>query len=159
MTSNSSYPWGTAQQLSGGSTNHANPPQTSTHISPSQKKLQRKLSDLLIDNKHLLYSQWFPGSTNAIPDILSRDWHLDYGKILNLLSHLLPTHLHPYFRLAQVPSVIESILWSVLQSLSRPTQTWKKPNPGVFALGLNAVSSCNQSSLEVMSFWRDSAVG
>ena len=47
-------------------------------------------------NKHLLYSQWFPGSTNVIPNILSRDWHLDDGKILNLLTNILPTHMYPY---------------------------------------------------------------
>ena len=35
--------------------------------------LQRQLADLLIDNEHLMYSQWLSGSTNFIPDILSRD--------------------------------------------------------------------------------------
>ena len=39
----------------------------------AETRLQRQLVDILIDNEHLLYSQWFLGSTNVIPDILSRD--------------------------------------------------------------------------------------
>ena len=80
MERNESYLWGKEQQLLGGSTKHAKPPLTSTHISPFEKMiLQRQLVDLLIDNEHLLYSQWFPGATNFTPDILSRYWHLDDG--------------------------------------------------------------------------------
>ena len=121
-------------------------------------RLQRQLADLFIDNKNLLYSQWFPGSSNITPDILSRDWHLDDGTILNLLTHIFRTYMHPYFRLSQVPRVIDYFLCSVLQSFPKPTQTWTKPKPSVFAIGINGVSSCDQSALETMSFWTDSAV-
>ena len=60
-------------------------------------RLKRQLADLLIDNKNLLYSQWFPGSTNVILDILSRDWQISDGEILNLLTHCFPTQLQRYF--------------------------------------------------------------
>ena len=66
----------------------------------AETRLQRQLVDILIDNEHLLYSQWFLGSTNVIPDILSRDWHLDDGKILNLLTHIFPNQMYPYFWLS-----------------------------------------------------------
>ena len=117
------------------------------------------MADLLVDNKHLLYSQWFPGSSNFIPDILSIDWHLDDSKILNLLTHIFPTQMHPYFRLSRLPSVINSFLCLVLQSLPKPTQTWTKPKPGRFTIRITGVSSCDQLALEVISFWMDSAVG
>ena len=132
----------------------------STHSSPFAKtRLQRQLSDLIIDNKHLLHSKWFPGSTNVIPYILSRDCHLDDDEILNLLTHIFPTQLHPYFQLSQVPSLIDSFFCSVLQSLLNPTQMWTKPNPSEFTLEINGASSCDQSSLKYMSLWTDSAVG
>ena len=114
--------------------------------------------NLIIDNEHILYSQWFPGLANVIPDILSRDWHLDDGKILNLLTHIFPTQMHPNFLLSQVSSVINPFLCSVLQSLPKPTQIWTKPNSSRFVLGINGISSCNQSALKAMSFWLDSSV-
>ena len=145
MMRNAFYPWVTAQQLKGYSTKDANPSPTSIHSSPFPKtRLQKQLSDLLIDNEHLMYTQWFPGSDNVILDILSRDCHLDDGNILNLLTHPFPTQLHPYFWLSQVPSVIKHFLWSVLQSLPNPLQTSTKPKPSGVALGKNGVSSCNQ---------------
>ena len=70
--------------------------------------LQRQLADLIIDNKNLLHSQLFLGSTNVIPDLLSRDWHLDYSEMINFLTHIFTTQLHPYFWLSQVPSVLDS---------------------------------------------------
>ena len=118
-------------------------PNEHPQLTLEKKRLQKQLSDLLIDNKHLLYSQCFPGSANFIPDILSRYWHLE-GKILNLLTHLFPNQLHPYFRMSQVPSVINSFLLLVLQSLPKPTQMWTKPKPSGFSLGIYGVSSCNQ---------------
>ena len=98
-------------------------------------------------------------SSNVVPDILSRYSHLDDGKILIVITHIFPTQMHPYFRLSRLPSVINSFLCLVLQSLPKPTQTWTKPKPSGFALGINGVSSCNQLSLEVMYFSTDSAVG
>ena len=106
-----------------------------------------------------MYSQWFPGLANIIPNILSRDWNFNDGEILNLLTHLFPTHMHPYFRLSQVPSMIDSFLCSVLQSLPKPTQTWMESKPSRFVLGKSGVSSCNKSALKAMSLWTDSAVG
>ena len=132
---------------------------TSIHSSAFAKtRLQIKLADLLIDNEHLLHSQWLPGSANVIHGILSRYWHLDEINILNLLTHILSTQLHPYFWLSQVLSMIDSFLCSVLQSLPKPTQTQTKPKPNRFALGINDVSSWNQSALEAIYFWTDSAV-
>ena len=72
-------------------------------------------------------------SSNVVPDILSRYSHLDDGKILNLLTHIFPTQMHPYFRLSRLPSVINSFLCLVLQSLPKPTKTWTKPKPSGFA--------------------------
>ena len=136
MTSNTSYPQGTAQQMQGRYTKHANLPLTRIHRSPFAKtRLQIQLEDLLINNEHLLYSQWFHESAKVIPNILSRDWHISDGKILNLLTHLFPTHLHPYFWLSQVPSMIDYFLCSGLQSLPKPTQKLIKPNPSGSRLG------------------------
>ena len=63
----------------------------------AKTRLLRQLTDLLIDNEHLLYSQWFPGSANVIPNKLSRYWHLNDGNILDLFTHIFPTQVHPYF--------------------------------------------------------------
>ena len=126
---------------------HTPAPNENPQSTLAKTRLQRKLTYLLIDNEHLMYSPWFPGSANFIPDILSRDWHLDDGKILNLLTHIFPTHLHPYFRLSQVTIIIDYFLCSVLQSLPKPTKTWTKPKTIGFALEINGVSSCDQSAL------------
>ena len=116
-------------------------PNENPQLTLSKKRLQGQLVELIINNKHLLYSKWFSGSANVIPAILSRDLNIDDRKILNLLTHPLPNQLHPYFRLSQVPRAIDSFFCSVLQSLPKPTQTWKKPNPSGFALGINGASS------------------
>ena len=159
MTRNAYYSWGTAQQKQGVTTKHASLPITIIHSSPFAKTiLQRQLEDLLIDNGHLLYSKLFPGPANATPNILSRHSHLDDGNILNLLTHLFPTKMHPYFRLSQVPIAIDSFLFSVLHSLTKPTQTWKNPEPSGFTLGINGVSYCNKLVLEMMSFRTNPAV-
>ena len=74
MTRNTSYPLGIAQQLLGGSTKNENPaPNEHTQLTVAKTRLQRQLTDLLIDNKDLVHSKWLPGSTHVIPNILSRD--------------------------------------------------------------------------------------
>ena len=85
-------------------------PNKHPQLTLAKKRPQRQLTELIIDNEHLLYSQRFPGSANVIPDILSMYWHLDDGKKLNLLTQLFPTQLHPYLRLSHVPRVIEYFL-------------------------------------------------
>ena len=98
MKRNTYNPWGTAQKIYGGFTKHTNPPQTSIHRSPFEKtRLQRQLADLIIDNENLLYSQWFHGSDNVILDILSIDWHLDDGNILNFTHSYFPYPAAPLF--------------------------------------------------------------
>ena len=138
---------------------HKPAPNEHPQLTLSKTRLQKQLVDLLIDNYHLLNSQCFTGSTNVIPDILSRYCSLDDCEILNLLTHLFSTQYHPYFRLSQVPSVINSFLWLLLPSLYKPTQMLMKPKPSGFALRKNCVSSYDQSALGEMYFWTDSAVG
>ena len=72
-------------------------PNDHPQLTLAKTRLQSQMSDLLIDNEHLLYSQWSPRSSNVTPNILSGDWHLDDGKILNLLTNILLTHMYPYF--------------------------------------------------------------
>ena len=52
---------------------HKPDPNDNPQLNLRKTRPQRQLADLIISNKHLLYSQWFPGSANVILDILSND--------------------------------------------------------------------------------------
>ena len=131
---------------------HKHAPIDHPQLTLAKTILQRQRLDLLIDNTQVLYSTWFPGTDNFITNILSIDWHLDDNDILNLLTNIFPTQLHPYLWLSQVPSVIDSFLWSVIHSLPNTTQMWTKPNPSAFTLGINVVIYYDQSALKATSF-------
>ena len=51
----------------------------------------RHLAEISVDHKIVVYSQWFPGKDNIIPDSLSRDWHLSDDELLTLLTDLFPS--------------------------------------------------------------------
>ena len=85
---------------------------------------------------------------------LAPQWRWD----TKLTHSYFPYPAAPLFQLSQVPSAINYILCSVMQSLPQTTQMWTKPKPIGFAIGINVVSSCNQYALEVISLWTDLAI-
>ena len=124
------------------------------HDQTAKLRSSRKLAELAMDNKIKLYSQWFPGALNIIPDLLSRDWHLSDDEILKLLTHLFPHQLHPNFRIVPIPKEIDSFLCSVLSDLPFQEARRKKHKTSGFGLGDSGVSSCPPSALKAMNSWR-----
>ena len=124
------------------------------HDQTAKIRASRKLAELAMDNKIKLYSQWFPGALNIIPDLLSRDWHLSDDEILALLTHLFPNQLHPNFRIVPIPKEIDSFLCSVLQDLPFQEARQKKHKTSGFGLGDSGLNSCPPLALKAMNSWR-----
>ncbi len=120
---------------------------------PVKLRVARKLADMAIKNDIKIYSQWFPGEDNVIPDILSRDWHLSDSHLLELLTTLFPTQLHPNFNIAPIPKEIDSFLCSVLQDLPFNKQRLPTHKPSGYGLGGSGKTSCPPSALKAMSTW------
>eukprot|EP00979_Chaetoceros_neogracilis_P013087 scaffold3660_cov246-Chaetoceros_neogracile.AAC.3 len=129
-------------------------PDQCSHAYEMKTKVARKFADLMIDNNHLLYSQWFPGRDNIIPDMLSRDWHLSDDEIFKLFTHLLPHQMHPKFYIKQVPKNIVSFVTSILSQLPKRPQQWTRPKTSGYGLGASGISSCHQSALDAMAIWK-----
>jgi hypothetical protein len=106
-----------------------------------------QLTNLLIETKSCLYSQWFPGEFNTISDPLSRDFHLPS----TTLSTLFVTHVSeqaPFGLIIQsLPEEIDS--WLTLLLCNQPQkELWlKAPMPSKFmlALGILNISNLTQS--------------
>ena len=120
---------------------------------PAKLAAARHLAFLTISNKIVLYSQWFAGEDNIIPDILSRDWHLTDSQILELLTHLFPTQLHPHFHISPIPTEVEQWLSSILLLLPVQQQRLKQHSPSGFGLGGSGKTSCPPSALKAMTSW------
>ena len=124
------------------------------HDQTAKLRASRKLAELAMGQKVKLYSQWFPGADNIIPDSLSRDWHLSDTELIALLTHLLPNQIHPNFRIVPIPKEIDSFLCSVLSDLPFNTARQTKHKTSGFGLGNSGMSSCPPSALTAMSSWR-----
>lgn len=116
------------------------------HDQTAKLRPVRKLADLAIDNKIKLYSQWFPGALNIIPNLLSRDWYLSDDEIIALLTQLVSNQLHPNFRIVPIPKEIDAFLCSVLLDLPFNKERQKKYKTSGFGLGDSGVSSCPPSA-------------
>ena len=114
----------------------------------------RELAEVSIDNSLVVYSQWFPGKDNIIPDVLSRDWHLPDNDMLKLLTHLFPSQLHPDFNLSPLPKEIESWISSILLLLPQREERQKAHKASGFALGESGKNSFPPSALKAMTSWK-----
>ena len=74
---------------------------------------------------------------------------------MNLLTHLLPTQLHPGFEIAPIPIERDSLFCSILSQLPRNKQRQTEPKASRYGLGGSGVSSCPQSEIDAMFFWMD----
>jgi hypothetical protein len=119
----------------------------------------RHLAELSIDNSIAVYSQWFPGKDNIIPDILSRDWHLSDNDITTLLTQLFPSQLHQNFKLSPLPKEVESWISSILLLLPQREQRQKAHKTSGFDLGESGKNSFPPSALKAMTSWRHLMLG
>ncbi len=133
--------------------NFLEPDEDRTNDQTAKLRVARKVASLAIENDIKLYSQWFPGDDNIIPDILSRDMHLSDAEILQLLTHLFPNQLHPNFRIVQIPREIDSFLCSVLQDLPFNQQRLIPRKKSGFGLGGSGNNSCPPSASKAMTSW------
>ena len=83
-----------------------------------KQQVARKLANLILDSKTVLYTQWFKGSWNLVTDSLSRDIHLfsetTHSKIL---QSTVACQLPKKFQIQTLPEKISSFISSVLQQL------------------------------------------
>ena len=114
----------------------------------------RHLAEISIDQSLVVYSQWFPGGDNIIPDSLSRDWHYSDVELTKLLTQLFHSQLPPDFTLSPVPTEIESWISSILLLLPRNEQRLKAHKTSGLVLGDSGKNFCPPSALRAMSSWR-----
>jgi hypothetical protein len=104
--------------------------------------LPGKLADLILGSESCLYSQWFPGSQNAIADSLSRDFHINDTHLCDLLLSHFPDQGPFGLTILPVPPDIVSWLTCLLLSQLLKEPWLKEPTRSNFTLGLgfNAIS-------------------
>ena len=96
----------------------------------------RWIARLVKSSGSCLYSQWFPGSDNDVADCLSRDLHLSIPLLTNLLTSHANPQLPPNFKIAPLPSEIDSWLCSVLGKLPVKTARQVRPKISELAAGI-----------------------
>ena len=119
----------------------------------------RHLAEISVEHSLVVYSQWFPGKDNIIPDSLSRDWHLSDAQLLKLLTQLFPSQLPQDFNLSPLPTEVESWISSILLPLPRNEQRLKAHKPSGLVLGDSGKNFCPPSALKAMTSWKHLMIG
>jgi hypothetical protein len=114
----------------------------------------RQFARLVLNNKLVNYSQWFPGKDNVVADVLSRDGHLSKFDREHLLTSIFPSQLPPNFHHTVVPDAITSFVSSVLQTLPHKKQRFLGRKRTGYAPGVTGSSSFDSSAFEAMNIWR-----
>jgi hypothetical protein len=117
-----------------------------TNQDPMQLKTARYLATLLMNSSCCLYSQWFPGTDNTVPDSLSRDHHLSDTSQMSLLQRHCPDQVPLDFAIKPLPPEIVSLMTTWLHSLPASTQLPKVPHRSKLATGDTTSTTCNKLS-------------
>jgi hypothetical protein len=114
----------------------------------------RKFARLVLTNKLVNYSQWFPGKDNVVADLLSRDGHLSKTDRESLLTSFFPSQLPPNFHHTAVPAEITSFVSSVLQTLPHRTRRFLGRRRTGYVPGETGSNSFDSSTFEAMNIWK-----
>jgi hypothetical protein len=117
-----------------------------TDDDPVQLAVARELATWLIQKDCCLYSQWFPGTDNTVPDSLSRDHHLSDLSILTLLQSACPTQVPKDFEIKQIPLELVSMMTTWLLNLPAYKLSPKVPHRSKLATGGTTSTTSNKSS-------------
>jgi hypothetical protein len=127
-----------------------------TNNEPVQLRTARHLARLLIQADCCLYSQWFPGLDNIVPDSLSRDHHLSDPAQLSLLQHHCPDQVPQDFTINPLPPELVSLMMTWLHNLPASTQSPKVPHRSKLATGDTTSTTCVKSSSTATNSWMSS---
>jgi hypothetical protein len=117
-----------------------------TDDDPVQLAVARELATTLIQKDCCLYSQWFPGTDNIVPDSLSRDHHLSDSSLLTLLQSACPTQVPKDFVIRQIPPALVSTMTTWLHNLPAYKLSPKVPHRSKLATGGTTSTTSNKSS-------------
>jgi hypothetical protein len=117
-----------------------------TDDDPVQLAVAREVATWLIREDCCLYSQWFPGTDNTVPDSLSRDHHLSTTDQLTLLQSHCPTQVPKDFEIRPVPPELVSTMMTWLRNLPASKQSPKVPHRSKLATGGTTSTTSNKSS-------------
>ena len=121
----------------------------------AQTKIARKLASLIIDNDLCLYSQWFPGKTNAIADSLSLDFDISFDELPQHYLTCFPTQLPKNFQISPLPDEITSFVFQTLSELKRGAQSPEERKTSELHPGAIGKPSSAESDGREASFWMD----
>lgn len=114
-----------------------------------KQQVARKLAEVVLQIKAMLYSQWFKGDWNVGTDSLSRDGlYLTHSSHVFMLRHYASKQVPEKFFIKPLPSVIVSFVCSILEQLPVKTQRLIKPKPSELLLGVAGTLSSSLSDLQ-----------
>jgi hypothetical protein len=114
-----------------------------------KQQVARKLADLVLTSKTVLYTQWFKGESNVGTDSLSRDCLYLSNKSHETLLKMYATPQVPgTLSVRPLPKEIVSFATSILQQLPVKRQRFVKPKPSELLLGVAGTLSSSPSGLE-----------
>ena len=114
-----------------------------------KQQVARKLADLILTSKTVLYTQWFKGESNVGTDSLSRDC-----LYLSNTSHEILLKIHAKSQVPgtlsvrPLPKEIFSFAISILRQLPVKRQRFFKPKPSELLLGVAGTLSSSLSDLQ-----------
>ena len=114
-----------------------------------KQQVARKLADLVLTSKTVLYTQWFKGESNVGTDSLSRDClYLSNTSHETLLKMYATPQVPGTLSVRPLPKEIVSFATSILQQLPVKKQRFVKPKPSELLLGVAGTLSSSPSGLE-----------
>jgi hypothetical protein len=121
-----------------------------------QLTIAYQLANIIIETESCLYSQWFPGEENIVPDLLSCDFHLTSDFLANHLELIIPDQVPLGLKIFPLPTEIAS--WLTLLLLNQPQkEPWsKEPTRSKTALGLVSNSTYYQLDYKMTHSWTTS---
>ena len=110
----------------------------------------RHIARISQDASSCLYTQRFPGDDKDVSDSFSRDHHLSTTVLANLLSSSIPHHLPPNFKIAPLPSVINSWLCSLLVKMPINKARRVQPKMSLITSGAGGANSSTVSNSKMI---------
>ena len=118
----------------------------------AKQMVARKLANLIIDSKAVLYSQWFCGEANVGSDSLSRDCEfLSSNTHETLLKKFATTQVPANLSISPLPNEIVCFVSSILRLLPVSKQRLKTPKASELLLGAAGWLSSYQLGLKTKS--------